>query len=153
MRRVKVITHEFAEYIPDKLADDRVYVSIPYATVAHNCFCGCGNEIVTPLGPTDGRLIFDGDSISLEPSIGNWTLPCRSHYWIVNNRVRWAATWPSARIEAAREHDRRAKATYFSQPRNEGSDTLPQRQQQSRTSWQRAIGLVSKWRQHFSQSR
>jgi hypothetical protein len=112
--RVYTVTHEFVEYIPDELAEGTVYVSIPCATVAHKCFCGCGNEVVTPLSPIDWRLIFDGDSISLEPSIGNWNFECRSHYWIVNNRVRWAESWSRTRIDEARERDRQARASYFS---------------------------------------
>jgi Family of unknown function (DUF6527) len=38
----------------------------------------------------ESRKIFDGRSISLDPSIGNWGFQCRSHYWIKNNRVVWA---------------------------------------------------------------
>lgn len=26
----------------------------------------------------------------LRPSVGNWSFPCQSHYWIDNGRVRWA---------------------------------------------------------------
>ena len=82
MKRELILRHEFVEFIPDKLADGVVYVSIPYATVAHKCCCGCGMEVVTPLSPTDWELIFDGESISLDPSIGNWSFDCKSHYWI-----------------------------------------------------------------------
>jgi hypothetical protein len=38
--------------------------------------------------------------VSLDPSIGNWSFPCRSHYWIRNNKVRWAENWSQARIDA-----------------------------------------------------
>ena len=59
MKRELVLRHEFVEFIPDKLVDGVIYVSIPYATVAHKCCCGCGMEVVTPLSPTDWELIFD----------------------------------------------------------------------------------------------
>jgi hypothetical protein len=59
-----------------------LYVSPGYATVTHLCCCGCGAEVVTPLSPTDWKLTFDGVAISLSPSVGNWSLPCRSHYFI-----------------------------------------------------------------------
>ena len=36
--------------------------------------------------------MFDGRTISLNPSIGNWSYPCRSHYWIKGNRVVWDGT-------------------------------------------------------------
>jgi hypothetical protein len=106
------VRHEFVEYVPATLQEGMVYVSIPYATAVHRCCCGCSQEVVTPLSPTDWTLVFDGESISLKPSIGNWGLPCQSHYWIVRNRVRWAKRWTSAEIAEGREKDRRRKAAY-----------------------------------------
>jgi hypothetical protein len=88
-------------------------VSIPYATVAHKCCCGCGTEVVTPLSSTDWKLIFDGETISLDPSIGNWSFACKSHYWIRRNKVKWAARWSQDEIDAIRLHERIAKANYY----------------------------------------
>jgi hypothetical protein len=88
-----VLTYEFVEFIPDDLKEGTIYVSVGFATVAHKCCCGCGNDVVTPLSPTGWNLTFDGKSISLEPSIGNWSFDCRSHCWIRGNRVRWARRW------------------------------------------------------------
>lgn len=113
MKRETVLTHEFVEYIPDDLQDGTIYVSVAYATVAHKCCCGCGSEVVTPLSPTDWELTFDGQSVSLDPSIGNWNFPCRSHYWIKRNRVRWARRWTQAEINAGRADDSLAKERYF----------------------------------------
>src|SRR5205085_355428 len=93
MRNNNTLTHEFVEFIPDDLEEGVLYVSMQYATAAHKCFCGCGTEVVTPLSPTDWKLIFDGKTISLDPSIGNWGLDCQSHYWIRGNQVRWAGRW------------------------------------------------------------
>ena len=90
MTRNCSLRHEFVTYIPDTLEDGVLYVSIRYATVVHRCCCGCGNEVVTPLDPSDWEMMFDGKSISLSPSIGNWSLACQSHYWISRNKVRWA---------------------------------------------------------------
>jgi hypothetical protein len=113
MKQEKTLAHEFVEFIPDVLEEEKIYVSMEYATVVHKCCCGCGKEVVTPLSPTDWKLIFNGKTISLDPSIGNWGFPCRSHYWIRNNRVKWAEQWTQARIEAGRAHDRWAKERYF----------------------------------------
>jgi hypothetical protein len=113
MKRQSVLRHEFVEHVPDQLVDGIIYVSISFATVVHRCCCGCGREIVTPLSPTDWQLIFDGAAISLTPSIGNWSLPCRSHYWIVRNRVRWALPWSQREIDTGRAADALAKAHYF----------------------------------------
>lgn len=113
MSRIDQVRHEFVEFIPAALEEGVVYVSIPYATVVHRCCCGCDQEVVTPLSPTDWALVFDGESISLKPSVGNWGLPCRSHYWIIRNRIRWAKGWTNTKIAEAREKDRRRKAAYF----------------------------------------
>jgi len=85
--------HKFVEYIPDKLENRTVYVSIRFATAVHKCCCGCGYEVVTPLSPSGWQLSYDGESISLWPSIGNWNFPCKSHYWIKNDSVKWARKW------------------------------------------------------------
>jgi hypothetical protein len=113
MRRQRVLRHEFVELIPDELTEGTIYVCIGLATVVHKCCCGCGNEVVTPLSPTDWKLTHDGETITLHPSIGNWSFGCRSHYWIRNNRVTWAGRWSQETIEAAKANDRRAKDRYF----------------------------------------
>lgn len=95
------IEHAFVEAFPTPMEPGIVYVSIPFTTIGHLCCCGCGEEVITPLSPVRWRLEYDGRSISLRPSIGNWNLPCRSHYWITNNTVRWAEDWSDAEIAAA----------------------------------------------------
>ena len=120
----KTLTHEFVEFIPDVIEDGKIYVSIAYATAVHKCACGCGKEVVTPLSPTDWKLIFDGNTVSLDPSIWNWGFPCRSHYWIGNNRAVWAEDWSQARVDANRAHDRRAKDKYYGTD-NEGEAMPP----------------------------
>jgi hypothetical protein len=114
MKHEPVLKHEFVEFIPDKLEDGIVYVSIPYATVTHKCCCGCGTEVVTPLSPRDWKLIFDGETVSLDPSIGNWSFACKSHYWIRRNKVKWATRWSQDEIDAVRSHERLANQTNYS---------------------------------------
>jgi hypothetical protein len=111
--RQATMQHRFVEFIPEVLEDGVLYVSLEYTTATHRCCCGCGAEVVTPLSPTDWRLIFDGKTASLEPSIGNWSLPCRSHYWITRNHVRWAPAWSEDQIAAGRAYDARAKRDYY----------------------------------------
>ncbi len=108
----KTLTHEFVEFIPDVIEEGKIYVSIDYATAVHKCACGCSKEVVTPLSPADWKLIFDGETVSLDPSIGNWGFPCRSHYWVTNNRAIWAEDWLQSRVDANRAQDRRAKDKY-----------------------------------------
>jgi hypothetical protein len=113
MRGQKVLAHKFVEFIPRELEPNTIYISIPYATVIHNCCCGCGNRIVTPLSPAEWKLTFDGRTVSLEPSIGNWRYPCRSHYWIRNNRVVWSDDWSDEEVTAARRRDDSAIAGLY----------------------------------------
>ena len=113
MTRTALLKHEFVRAIPDKLAGGTLYISIDYATAAHKCCCGCGCEVVTPLSPTDWKFTYDGVSISLYPSIGNWSFHCRSHYWVDASRVVWADQWSDEMIAAGRARDRFAKANYY----------------------------------------
>lgn len=113
MKREIVLTHEFVDYLPAELKEGTIYVSVAFATAAHTCCCGCGNQVITPLSPTDWKLIFDGESISLEPSIGNWNFACQSHYWIRRNRVKWAPRWTQAEIKVGRSHDALRKEQYY----------------------------------------
>jgi hypothetical protein len=69
--------------------------------------------VVTPLSPTFWRMTFDGETISLYPSIGNWNFPCRSHYWIDRGRVRWARVWTDAEVAEARREDEEMRARYY----------------------------------------
>jgi hypothetical protein len=112
--RSATITHEFVEFIPAEREEGVLYVSTRFRVATHSCFCGCGRKVVTPLSPAEWALIFDGASVSLLPSIGNWQSPCRSHYWIRRDRVRWAGQWTEAQIAAARERDHLDLERYLS---------------------------------------
>ena len=114
MKADVLLTHKFVECIPDQLDERTLYVSIPYATVVHRCCCGCGREVVTPLSPVSWNISFDGESISLSPSVGSWSLPCQSHYWIRNNRAQWAPQWSKERIAAGRESEALRRESHFS---------------------------------------
>ena len=84
------LNHTFVVEIPQRLRPDTCYISTRYATAAHLCPCGCGHEVNTPISPTDWTLTFDGETVSLHPSISNRLCPRRSHYWIKRNHIQWA---------------------------------------------------------------
>lgn len=114
------IQHKFVEFIPDVIEEGILYVSIEYCTAIHKCVCGCGNEVVTPLSPIDWRLTFDGKTVSLYPSIGNWNFDCQSHYWIKNNRIEHAEYWTDKEIRLNRNNDSKRKEDfYFAQQRDQ----------------------------------
>lgn len=107
------LEHRFVQHIPERLAPGVLYVSMEYGTAAHSCCCGCGEEVVTPFTPTDWKMIFDGETVSLRPSIGNWTLACRSHYVIERGLVIEASPWTDEQVAAERRRDRAAKVRFY----------------------------------------
>lgn len=107
------LSHKFVTSIPEILDDGVIYISFEYATAIHNCCCGCGRQVITPFSPTDWKLIFDGKTISLSPSVGNWNFPCQSHYWIRNNIVEWAPRWTKEQIALGKKSDEVNKEKYY----------------------------------------
>jgi hypothetical protein len=110
--------HAFVDSLPEKLDEGVLYISVRYATSAHNCFCGCGREVVTPIHPTKWRLSFDGVNVSLDPSVGSWSLACKSHYCLHDGRVEWARTFSDDEIQFARSRDLAAQDRYFTEPKD-----------------------------------
>jgi hypothetical protein len=111
--RHRTLEHRFVRNVPRELESGVLYISMEYATAVHFCCCGCGERVVTPFTPTDWHMTFDGDSISLHPSVGNWNQKCRSHYVIQQSRVLEAGAWTNAQVEAERLRDKKAKASYY----------------------------------------
>lgn len=113
MMRHQTLEHRFVRNVPRELDPGVLYISVDYATAVHSCCCGCGDRVVTPFTPTDWRMTFDGESVSLDPSVGNWNQKCRSHYVIRRNRILEAGPWSNAQVKAERRRDKKAKAAYF----------------------------------------
>ena len=110
---MKTIQNRFVELIPEKLEDGILYISIKYCTTIHKCVCGCGNEVVTPISPNDWQLYFDGKTISLFPSIGNWNFDCKSHYWITKNKIEMIRKWSEKEIDSGKKSDYHSKKKYY----------------------------------------
>ncbi len=84
-----MLKNKIVENIPNKMEKDILYISLKYKSVGHICPCGCGEEVFTPISKDGWKITYDGESISLYPSIGNWGLKCQSHYWIKNGSIKW----------------------------------------------------------------
>ena len=54
-------------------------------------------------------------AITLAPSVGNWSLPCKSHYLIRQGRVVWARDMTRDEIERGRLRDKRLRDAHFDQ--------------------------------------
>lgn len=113
---MKTLNHEFIEFVPDILQEGVLYISVLHCSAIHKCVCGCGNEVVTPISPDDWQLSFDGKTVSLRPSIGNWNFDCKSHYFITENQIKWASTWKEYNLknEKKKTKKKRKKFPFFS---------------------------------------
>ena len=142
------LRHEFLDHIPEQLDDGVLYVSIRFGTVVHRCACGCGEEVVTPLGPVEWRLIYDGRTVSLTPSIGNWSFACRSHYWIDEGIVRWASGFSEAKVALARQEARTRRDGYYETESAEVIGKVPGGDEQRvsrRSIWEKIRALGRAW--------
>ena len=95
----------FVKFIPSQLTEGIIYVSYEYNTAIHLCACGCKNKVVTPISPIQWSYTYNGESISLSPSIGNWNFDCKSHYWIRDNQIIWAEKWNTSKISKVQENE------------------------------------------------
>ncbi|AND42953.1 MAG: DUF6527 family protein [Bacillota bacterium] len=97
--------HKFVEFIPSEIEQNVLYISIEYDIAKHKCACGCGANIVTSLSPSRWKLTYDGETVSLSPSIGNWSHPCQSHYFITNDKIVWAGSISKTAIQEVINND------------------------------------------------
>jgi Family of unknown function (DUF6527) len=102
-------------FAPDVLTPGTLYVSEEFDTAIHLCACGCGSKVVTPLGSTEWSFKESKNGPTLYPSIGNWQLNCKSHYWIKNGSIRWAAQWSQDQIEDGIKQEHERRVAYYRQ--------------------------------------
>lgn len=132
---MKTLEHRFIENIPDQLEEGVLYISIPFETAIHKCCCGCEKEVVTPLSPSAWSLIFDGETVSLKPSIGNWSFECRSHYWIKRNKVHWSGDFSDEQIARVKLKDQQANVKHYEK------EVKPDQPEQSKRWYDWFLGL------------
>ena len=107
--KIKQIRPEYVEYIPEHIEEGVLYISKRYRTAVHKCCCGCGQEVVTPLSPAEWSVWCKCGRVSMWPSIGNWSYPCRSHYVIRDSRVLEAKGMSERQIQWVKANDRADK--------------------------------------------
>lgn len=109
----ETLVPEFVRFVPERLDPGVLYISMEFATASHLCCCGCGSKVVTPFTPTDWRMTFDGETVTLDPSVGNWEQRCQSHYVVDRNRVVEHGPWSREAVERERARDRAAKRRHY----------------------------------------
>jgi hypothetical protein len=110
--------HTLVDEIPEELQAGILYVSRDGDVAGHLCACGCGKEVITPLSPTDWSLTLTRQGATLNPSIGNWAFPCRSHYFISSGNVIWAKDMANKTIAKGRQLSRMQKQSYYDKLNN-----------------------------------
>lgn len=101
------------QYMPSQLSDGILYVSSEYAVAGHLCACGCGAKVITPLGPAEWTYSERNGRPTLYPSVGNWQLPCRSHYFITEGQIQWAGQWSDTQVAAGRSAEEQRRRAYY----------------------------------------
>lgn len=124
---MQTINHKFVEDIPAEKEPGILYISLEFAVATHLCPCGCGSVVVTRLARNGWSVTFDGETVSLDPSIGNWSQPCKSHYWIRNNRIHWARRFNDREIMLVRWKDERDHQAAGKKSKNVRKKTGPRK--------------------------
>lgn len=101
------------EFVPKILEAGILYVSERFNVAVHLCPCGCASKVVTPLGPCEWSLYKENEEPTLEPSIGNWQIPCKSHYWITNGKIEWSYPWTDEQIKTGRDREQAKRELYY----------------------------------------
>jgi hypothetical protein len=115
--RLQRIQHQFVEFVPEKLEPGKLYVSAWSTTPRTTCApAGAAYEVVTILGPADSSITYNGRGVSISTSIGNSNFPCKSHYWIEDNRVLWESRMTPQLTAFSRARDKAAKAREYGRP-------------------------------------
>jgi hypothetical protein len=100
-------------YMPKELKPNVLYVSEEFGAAAHLCPCGCGSKVRTPLAPTEWTLNETPNGPTLRPSIGNWQLPCQSHYWITEGTIIWSTKFTPPQIAASYHAEEIQRSNYY----------------------------------------
>ena len=92
----KEVRHVSDLNYPDdpKLEDGVLYVVDDSPYVQFNCPCGCGGSVMLPTtkhekGYNGWGFTENDGKVTLSPSVFSAGFPCRSHYFIRNNRIDW----------------------------------------------------------------
>lgn len=139
--KINHIRAEFVEFVPEQIEEGVIYISERYGTAIHKCCCGCGKEVVTPLSPAEWSIQLTNNQISLWPSVGNWSFPCRSHYVIRRNRVLEAGAMTARQIRKVKARDSADKEVWIAE-KNCQKAAATRRPMTPPTKAQKIVGLV-----------
>lgn len=117
MNRVSHFEPKFVELMPKVLESGILYVSTTYLLMVHLCACGCKEKVVLPIHPKQWRFTYNGDDVTVRPSVGNIETACNSHYWIINGDVEWSTDISSTEAARKRTRDQQEVSRYSDKPK------------------------------------
>ncbi|MHB1240662.1 MAG: DUF6527 family protein [Gammaproteobacteria bacterium] len=147
--KIKQIRPKYVEFIPERIEEGVLYISERYRTAVHKCCCGCGQEVVTPLSPSEWSVNLNGGRVSLRPSIGNWSYPCRSHYVIRDSRVVEAKAMTERQIQWVKANDRADKTAQILRTNHAKEASAPAPKPNPKITPTRELQQNMNWLQHL----
>lgn len=88
MKTIKRILLNFEKvyYMPNikDMKENVIYISDEFKVSGHKCMCGCGSLTIMPLGNNEWNYEIKNNKLTMWPSVGNYQMPCKSHYIIQN---------------------------------------------------------------------
>lgn len=139
-----MMKHKFVEFIPAKPEEGILYISVQYKTATHLCACGCGEKVITPFSPVDWTMSFNGETVSLSPSIGNWRFACKSHYFIRNDKVEWAGSWDKDKINACQSAEIRREKAYLHEKAKDATNNKDPKIEKKKSFFSVLLGFFSR---------
>ena len=94
MTKLHEIEPVFVACAPDNMEEGKLYISLGARWGGQLCPCGCRKEVMISFMRGNHSLLWDNGTVTLIPSVGNSALPCRSHYFIERNKVKWCEPLP-----------------------------------------------------------
>lgn len=89
MKQTEIIP-EYVDFTPPEsdMKEGVLYISKKFLTSSHLCACGCGNVVVLPFNHGPFWTLKESDNgVTMRPSVGSFNLPCKSHYYITDNKI------------------------------------------------------------------
>jgi len=80
--------YKLVDRIPMQMEEGVVYHTEEFELAGLLCACGCGHRI-TLIVPDSHEVWDDGGYATIQPSLGVFDAPCKSHYVIRAGKVQW----------------------------------------------------------------
>lgn len=139
MNRISHLEPKFVELMPKVFESGILYISTTYLLMLHLCACGCGEKVVLPIHPMQWHFTYNGDDVTVHPSIGNIGTTCNSHYWVINGDVEWSTDISAAEAARRRIRDQQEVSRYNDKPTlNNQSQHLSKK-----SLWERVMNFIN----------